>query len=58
LGGVITLDGATLDRTLIATAAANLSTDTPILLITSRPSFWNQLVATAGDLLDARPNRS
>ena len=52
------LDGATLDRTLIATAAANLSTDTPILLITSRPSFWNQLVATAGDLLDARPNRS
>jgi hypothetical protein len=57
LGGVIMLDGATLDRTLIATAAANMSADTPILLIAPPPSFWNQLGATARDLVNARPNQ-
>jgi Alpha/beta hydrolase family len=57
LAGVIMLDGSTLDRTLIATAASNMAENTPILLIASRPSFWNQLGATASDLVNARPDQ-
>jgi hypothetical protein len=57
LGGVIMLDGSTLDRNLIATAAAKIPADRPILLIASSPSYWNRLGATASDLVKARPNQ-
>ena len=57
LAGVIMLDGATVDRTLISTAAAKIPNDIPILLIASPPSFWNQLGATANDLVAARPGQ-
>jgi hypothetical protein len=57
LAGVIMLDGATLDRNLIATAAAKIPANTPILLIASPPGYWNQLGATASDLVSARPDQ-
>jgi hypothetical protein len=57
LGGVIMLDGSTLDRNLIATAAAKIPADRPILLIASSPSYWNRLGAIRHrELLQLRSN--
>ena len=57
LAGVIMLDGSIQDRNLIATAAAKIPDGTPILLIASPPSNWNQKGAAANDLVSARPDQ-
>jgi hypothetical protein len=57
LAGVIMLDASIMDRSLIATAAREIPANTPILLIASPPSYWNQLGAPASDLVSARPDQ-